>query len=274
MSPLRLLPALWALLAASATQASTLLAATAGETAGAARRELSTDRPDATESPFTVEPGHFQVEMDFASYCRDKQDGTRLAAWEIAPFNLRIGVTQNSEAGIFVTPYHRERETDSAGTRVTRSGHGDIGLRGKLNFGGNDGGDFAWGIIADLKLPTGSSALTNKKYEGGLTLPLAFELGQGWSGGAMTVVEMIHSDAGRRRAVWTNSFTTSRDLSANVGMFLELISSVGDGSHAASFNCGLTRALGRDAQLDCGVNIGISRSAPDSFFFAGVSRRF
>jgi hypothetical protein len=38
-------------------------------------RTLSTDRPDKTESPYTVDAGHFQVEMDFASATFDKSDG-------------------------------------------------------------------------------------------------------------------------------------------------------------------------------------------------------
>jgi hypothetical protein len=31
-------------------------------------RELATDRPDKTESPTTVDAGHFQFEMDFATF--------------------------------------------------------------------------------------------------------------------------------------------------------------------------------------------------------------
>jgi hypothetical protein len=31
-------------------------------------RELSTDRPDRTESPYTADAGHFQLEMDFFNY--------------------------------------------------------------------------------------------------------------------------------------------------------------------------------------------------------------
>src|SRR5213594_318437 len=34
-------------------------------------RELSPDRPDKTESPYTVDAGHFQLEMDFVNYTHD-----------------------------------------------------------------------------------------------------------------------------------------------------------------------------------------------------------
>src|SRR5688572_27155450 len=66
------------------------------------RRELTTDRPDSTESPFTVDAGLIQLEMDAASYTRDRQAGIRTTEWVVAPFNLRYGVTPNLEAGIFV----------------------------------------------------------------------------------------------------------------------------------------------------------------------------
>ena len=34
-------------------------------------REMSPDRPDKTDSPFTVDAGHFQLEMDFANFTYD-----------------------------------------------------------------------------------------------------------------------------------------------------------------------------------------------------------
>ena len=38
-------------------------------------REMSTDRPDKTESPYTVDAGHFQVEMDVLTYSYDRNNG-------------------------------------------------------------------------------------------------------------------------------------------------------------------------------------------------------
>src|SRR5438093_6841318 len=54
-------------------------------------RELSTDRPDKTESPYTVDAGHFQIEMDLVSYSRDRDThagaDTRVDSWAVAPIN-------------------------------------------------------------------------------------------------------------------------------------------------------------------------------------------
>ena len=78
----------------------------------------------------------------------------------------------------------------------------------------------------------------------------------------------------RRRAVWVNTITFAHDIAEDLAGFLELTSAAGDGSHVATFNCGLTRKLNPMFQLDCGINVGISRSAPDLGVFAGLSRKF
>lgn len=238
-------------------------------------RELATDRPDATESPFTVDAGHVQVEMDFANFTHDRRGGTRSAEWGVAPFNLRIGVLNNLEAGIFVSPYVRRSETPRRGPRETHSGIGDVTLRGKVNFWGNDGGGTAFGLIADLTLPAATAGLGAGKTEGAVFLPVAFELGAGWDGGAMTVAE-FHSrgPGGGYRVVWTNTVTVGHEIMKDLGGYVELTSSAGDGTHAATFDVGVTWKLSTNVQLDCGAAIGISRAADDVEVFAGVSRRF
>src|SRR5213592_1877389 len=55
-------------------------------------RELTPDRPDKTESPYTVDAGHFQLEMDVLNYTYDRhteaRDQTRFERVSIAPVNL------------------------------------------------------------------------------------------------------------------------------------------------------------------------------------------
>src|SRR4051794_31042167 len=52
-------------------------------------RELSADRPDVTETPYTVDAGHFQLEMDVLRYGYDRynsaRDNVRREAVSIAP---------------------------------------------------------------------------------------------------------------------------------------------------------------------------------------------
>ncbi len=236
-------------------------------------RELTTDRPDATESPFTADAGHLQLEMDVASFTRNRLDGVKTTEWAIAPFNLRYGVTPRCELGVFVTPHVRVTEQVRKGPKTTVRGAGDTTVRSKFNFWGNDGGANAFGLMLDLKLPTAADGLGNDKVEGAVTLPVAYEIGAGWEGAAMTSMEIVHTGTARK-AVWVNTITFARDLAENVGGFLELTSAAGDGAHVATFNCGITRKFGPQLQFDCGLNVGLSRTAPDLTVFVGLARKF
>jgi hypothetical protein len=245
----------------------------ANPTPAALLRELTTDRPDTTESPFTVDAGHLQLEMDFASITRDRQGGVRTTEAAIAPFNLRLGLLPNLEAGLFFDPYIRVTEQPRFGPKTRVRGVGDTTLRVKYNFWGNDGGESALGLMADVKLPTAASALGNDKVEGAVTLPIALELGGGWEIGAMTSVAGVH-DGSRYQAVWINTVSLARDLFEHVGAFWELTSAAGPGPHVCTFDTGIAWQINRNLQLDAGVNIGISKRAPDLTWFAGLSRRF
>lgn len=269
---MRVLPAPLRLLVLAGLPAT--VACVSGRDAGApARRELTTDRPDATESPFTIDAGRVQLELETASYTRDRSGGVRTVEWSLAPFNLRYGVTRDMELAVIVQPHQRVSTRTAGGGRTTVRGFGPTTLRAKVNFRGNDGEGTAYGMIADLKLPTAAADLDNDRIEGAMTFPVAYEVGAGWDGGAMTSVEFVHTDAGRR-AVWVNTVTFARELAPNLGGFLEVTSAVGDGAHVATCNGGVTLRLGPWLQLDTGVNVGISRAAADLTVFAGLARKF
>ena len=242
--------------------------------AAAARRELSTDRPDTTESPFTVDAGHWQIEMALVSQTRNRLDGARTRAWEFAPLNLRYGLRSDFEAGVFIAPYARVTEEPRGGSRTTAAGFGDITLRAKFNIAGNDGGSPAFGLIADLKLPTAKAGLGNGHAEGDLILPVAFELPGGWELGAMTKADLRQRDSGGMHLVWVNTATLGRKIFQNVSGYLELTSATGEGSHVATFDLGVAWKLEANTQLDAGAKLGVSRTADDGQFFAGLSHRF
>jgi hypothetical protein len=236
-------------------------------------RELATDRPDVTESPFTVDAGHVQLELDLVNYTRNQLDGVRTTEIGVAPLNLRFGLRHNFELGIFLSPYIRATEQPRGGAKSTASGFGDTIIRGKWNFAGNDGGESAVGLIVDLKLPTAARAFGSDKVEGTVLLPVDFELPGGWSLGAMTGLSAVHNGTSYR-TVLINTVTVGHDLTKDLGGYAELTSVAGDGPHVCTFDLGLGYRLDRNRQVDCGVNIGISRNAPDVLVFTGYSQRF
>jgi hypothetical protein len=245
-----------------------------GPAPGAALRPLATDRPDVTESPLTVDAGHVQVELDFGNYTHDHSAGVRADEWGVTPFNLRLGLLDNFEAGIFVVPYLHRTERAGAGSSATYTGFGDVTLRGKVNFWGNDGGDSAFGLIADVTLPTGARGLGGGKAAGALTLPVQFDLGHGWDLGAMTVAQFRPDETGGSRMVWLNSATLGHDLGRSFSGYLELTSAAGDGTHVATGDLGVAWKLNPNTQLDLGANFGLTRAADNLLVFTGISRRY
>jgi len=237
-------------------------------------RELTTDRPDVTESPFTVDAGHAQLEMDFANYTRDRLDSVRTTEWGVAPFNLRLGVLNNFEAGVFAAPYIHHAEQPRGGPEQTTAGLGDVTLRGKWNFRGNDGGGTAVGLIADLKLPTAAGGLGNGRVEGDVALPVLLEAG-GWEVAMMSEVDVEWRETrGDYRPAWLNTLSLGHGLFGPFDGYVELTSFTGDGPQVMTADAGVMWLLDQNTQLDAGANVGVSRTAPDVQVFSGLSRRF
>src|SRR5687767_5864053 len=110
-------------------------------------RAMDTDGPGTTESPYTVDAGHVQIEMTFLASIsdRDRFEGEtyELDVWALAPMILRLGVLNRLDAQVVLEPYLVVRER--VGTNlVTLRGFGDTTLRLKYNFWGNDSGRTAF----------------------------------------------------------------------------------------------------------------------------------
>jgi hypothetical protein len=236
-------------------------------------RELNTDRPDVTESPFTVDAGHLQLELDLVNYTRDAGEDRRVA-WGVAPLNLRLGVRENLELGLFVAPFRRDTVQPTGGTSETHTGFGDVTLRAKVNFWGNDGGGTALGLIADLKLPTATAGLGNGAVEGTMLVPVSLELGGGWDLGAMTGAGFRRSDSGGGSGTWINSVTVGHGLTRDLAGYCEVATETAAGAPVTTFDVGLTLRLNANAQLDVGAQFGLSHAADDTLVFTGLTRRY
>jgi hypothetical protein len=104
-------------------------------------REMSTDRPDKTESAYTVDAGHFQFEADVVSFGVDRwnADGERVFGVNVANVNLKAGLYYNVDLQLVVENYVYE-QVRADGATVRKSGFGDLTTRLKVNLWGNDGG--------------------------------------------------------------------------------------------------------------------------------------
>lgn len=247
-------------------------------------REMSTDRPDKTESAYTVDAGHFQIEMDLVNYSYDKhnpaRDGTIVRTWGIAPINLKVGLLNNLDVQFVLQPHTYVHTSDPAAGVSKQRGFGDLMMRVKWNLWGNDGGTTAFALMPYLKLPTNQDLLGNGNHsvEFGLIAPLAVELPAGWGMGLMTQLDVVRdTTSSGYHPEFVNTVTFSHDMVGDLGGYVEFFSSVSTergSSWVGTVDLGLTYALTKNIQLDAGINLGVTRAADDWNPFVGISWRF
>jgi len=245
-------------------------------------RELSADRPDKTDSAFTVDAGHFQIEMDFANLTSDRHNpdrtDVRKTAYEVAPMNLKIGLLNNLDGQLTLSPYRWEQTEDTrTGTVERRSGFGDITPRVKVNLVGNDGGFFALALIPFVKLPVNRSHVGNGSVEGGLKVPCAFDV-PGWEVGFQTEVDCNRNEANAGyHAAFVNSISVGHSVTGKLSCYAEFYSSVSTerrSNWVGTVDTWITCQLNGNLRLDAGVYIGLTRAAEDWHPFLGMTWRF
>jgi hypothetical protein len=130
-------------------------------------REMSTDRPDRTESPYTVDAGRFQIESDLLTYSQDvSKDGaveTKTRSTGYLNLNLKAGLTHRMDLQIVLSPASRTETEVTGQAKTTTSGFGRTVVRLKYNLFGNDNGHVAAALMPFVSLPTNADELGHQK---------------------------------------------------------------------------------------------------------------
>lgn len=240
-------------------------------------REMSTDRPDTTESPITVDAGHFQIETSLIDFNRDKSAGVTTKTWTFASVNIKAGLLNNTDIQ-FVLDSHVESKTSVPGASTTANGISDLTIRLKQNLWGNDGGTkTSFALMPWISAPTGSSDLRSEKYQGGLIAPLGFDLAEGVSAAVMLQADALWDDGTKSYYMqWTHSATCGFEITDKLGAFVEYVGEHRSGSRSEYTmygNTGLTYAISDNLVADLGVRIGLNSRADDFGGFIGMSYR-
>jgi hypothetical protein len=246
-------------------------------------RDLAADRPDKTESAYTVDAGHFQIEADLVTFSLDRHNGdptdTRTRTWVVANNNYKIGLLNNVDLQLVVPTYTHVRFEDRDAKIVEKiSGFGDVSLRTKVNLWGNDSGKTALSLMPFLKFPSAQNNLGNGAYEGGVIFPFAASLPCEWQMGLQTQFEFREDGSGTGyHTEFINTATVSHAIVGELGGYIEFFSnrSTERGSDwIATFDFGFTYGVTKNLQLDAGVNIGVTRAADDFNPFLGLTWRY
>ena len=240
-------------------------------------REMSTDRPDTTESPITVDAGHIQLESSFFDHGRTKRGGIEEEVFTYGAINFKVGLLNNVDIQFVFDSYTEVRTKDRA-TKITETveGYSDLQVRLKVNLWGNEGGRTGFALFPFVKIPTGSD-FSNDHMEGGLILPFSVELTEKFSLGTMLETDFVYDEESRSyESEFVHSVVLGFSLTAKLAAYLEYVGTAGTSNfeYAAFADAGFTCGVTDDLQLDAGVRVGLNDAAEDFGVFAGFSIRF
>jgi hypothetical protein len=239
-------------------------------------KPICPDRPGRGTSACTLGDGRAQAELGLFDDSFQHRSGITTDSDNVGSLLLKWGVSDRMDVEAGMALYQEQRVHDASGT-MRMGGIGDLFLHAKYNPLATDG-VFALVLDPFLKLPTAGGGVGNGAVEGGLVLPMSYDLGHSWSL-AMTPEADI-----QRNAVGGGYHANLVDvvgLGKSFGPFslgAEVWSSqnldpAGTVSQY-SFDLDAAWLAGNDTQLDGGVNIGLNRATPDLEFYFGISRRF
>lgn len=229
-------------------------------------REMSADRPDATESPYTVDAGHFQLESSVIAYDRVSVNSAGTKSFSLGELGLKVGLLDHLDFHLFSTVYSKPEGL------AEESVFGDITLRAKLNIQGNDGSGPAIALMPFFSIPQSG---TEVKSVFGLILPVSFPLGK-YSLGTMFVLSGADVGSPIKEYSATITAVIGRELSSAIGCYAELIaesSLTGDPDYFTAFSAGGTYAIGDHVQFDLGGVVGDADGINTTRVFIGFSTR-
>jgi len=238
-------------------------------------RDMETDRPDVTESPYTVDAGHIQYETDFIRLVNENSEEQRTNTLLINQANLKIGLTGSTSIQIGFQTYGNQKETD-IGSDITETTHGfgDVTFRIKQSILGNDEGNFAMALLPYVKFPT-SKYDEDSRFEGGLIVPMQYKLPGEWNLGFQVEVDRLKDlDQQAMHTEFLQTLTLSHQLIKNIDGIAETYYTYDfKNHHFANFlNAAIQVEIAKDLKFDAGINYGIQHDAEKHYFF-GASYR-
>lgn len=229
-------------------------------------RDLAPDRPDATESPITVDAGVWAIE---ASYF-DWRQNNNIDSYTVMATNLKVGLTHSTDLQFVFDAFTHENLAGGG----HNEGFSDVQLRLKQNIWGNEGGKTALALFPYIKLPTGSE-MSNGEVEGGLMLPFGMDLADGLSLGLMGQIDAVYNDVtDAHDAQFLHTAVLGIDLTESLGTYLEYIGITGEGAYQTYLSGGFTYWVSEDLVFDWGTQIGLNEHAEDLGVFGGFTKRF
>jgi Putative MetA-pathway of phenol degradation len=239
-------------------------------------KPICPDRPGRGTSACTLDAGHAQLELGLFDESFQRRSGVTTDSGNAGSLLAKWGVNDRMDVEAGMALFQFQRVRDAAGT-TTASGIGDLFLHAKVNPLTADG---AFSLVLDpfLKLPTAGGGLGNGAVEGGLALPMAYDLGGNWSLAMTPEADVLLNASGSgHHANLVDVMGLGRSFgSLTLGAEVWTDQNLDPAGTIREYSFDLDAAwlADKDTQLDTGINLGLNRVTPDLEIYFGVSRRF
>jgi len=218
-----------------------------------------------TESPETVAPGHYLLEMDALSLTIDHVDGGRYTGIGAANTLFTTGLSENLDLQLGLEIFLSQKY-DLGGATERHRGVGDLYVRAKWRLYKDAATGTAVAVLPYVKIPTNTGGMGSHAIEGGVIFPCSVSLPGSCNLGAMAEADFLHND-GRPgyAATWYGSMAMSRQVTKIVGLYAELAAGkpAGGARWAGVAGGGVTLAVSENCWWDLAVYRGISPDAAD-----------
>jgi hypothetical protein len=242
-------------------------------------RELQPDRPGVTESPFTVDAGHGQVEMD-AFRLRNSGSGNEEQSrdFHVAYTTLKLGLSRRTDVQLELPFYSvaKQRPTGTSEWQERNSGFGDMTLRVKHNFlGDKQDGSLAVAAIGYVRVPSGGvNGGGGSEY--GLIVPIDVELSDKANLEAQFESDLNYDrDEARRYVRLVPSVALEYDFTKKLGLITEAVAQWNTQQRRwqSSLNVAPIFKVTNNLQLDVGTHLALDRLSDYEYFVGFTLRR-
>jgi len=238
-------------------------------------RPLVPDRPGITESPYSVDAGHFQYEADGLRLLTRREGTARGRDWYVNHALAKIGLTNKTDFQVEFDTYTATHAYDEADPSVSQRAHGagDVSLRLKHTLVGDDDSRWALGVIGYVQLPTGR--MGDGGYEPGLVVPAVFQFTKDWSIGGQLEANLYYDrEQSQHYVQLTPTLTTDYAFTKLVQAFVELVGyrDLREQAWHSSINIGPQFDISDNVQVDFGAHLPLTHSV-DREYFLGMSFR-
>jgi hypothetical protein len=229
-------------------------------------REFSIDRPDVTESPQTVDAGHFQFEGDLVKWTKESGgDASRTISVLNGLYKMGLSHSWDVQVGIELFNIYQDPE----GKKVD-DGYGATTIRLKHNFWGNDGDKkTALGIIPYATFTSGNPFDSDINF--GFGLPFSYGLSEKLDFGAQPQLDFIYNGSDYELSYF-QTVVIGGPLAGNLDFYLEGLAVFPKGDAQFLLDGGVIYNVSPNVKFDLATNVGLNQAAPTRVYL-GLSFR-